>query len=125
MASVNKIILIGNVGKDPEMRYTPSGQAVTKFSLATTRKWKNNDGEPKSRTTWFNIEAWGRMAETLNEYVKKGSRLYVEGRLEVDEYDKDGEKKYFTKVVVGEFQFLSSRDSEEPEEELSEEQIPF
>lgn len=71
------------------------------------------------------IEAWGRMAETLNEYVKKGARLYIEGRLEVDEYEQDGAKKYFTKVVLGEFQFLSTRDSEEAEELPPEEQIPF
>ncbi|MCD6161793.1 MAG: single-stranded DNA-binding protein [candidate division Zixibacteria bacterium] len=113
MASVNKAILIGNLGKDPELRYTPSGQAVAKFSLATTRKWRDKDGQSQEQTTWHNIVCWGRQAEIANEYLRKGRPVYIDGRIDNRSYeDKDGVKKYISEVVVRNFQFLGGRDDQ-------------
>lgn len=112
MASLNKVMLIGNLGKDPELKYTPSGQAVVTFSLATTRKWKDKDGNEKEDTQWHNIKAWGRLAEIINQYAKKGRQVFVEGRLEHRQYEQDGQKKYFTEVVIdinGVFQLLGNK----------------
>ena len=110
MASVNKAILIGNLGKDPEMRYTPSGQAVTKFSMATTERFKDRNGEQQERTTWHNIVVWGRQAEIAKEYLAKGRSVYIEGRIENRSYDdKDGNKRYISEVVVQRMQFLSRK----------------
>jgi single-strand DNA-binding protein len=110
MASVNKAILIGNLGRDPEMRYTPNGQAVTKFSIATTEKFKNRDGEQQERTTWHNIVAWGRQAEVANEFLSKGRPVYIEGRIDNRSYDdKDGNKRYISEVIVQRMQFLGSK----------------
>lgn len=110
MASVNKAILIGNLGRDPEMRYTPNGQAVTKFSIATTEKFKDKNGERQERTTWHNIVAWGRQAEVANEFLSKGKPVYIEGRIENRSYDdKDGNKRYISEVVVQRMQFLGSK----------------
>jgi len=110
MASVNKAILIGNLGKDPELRYTPSGQAVASFSIATTRKWRDKEGQFQEQTDWHNIVAWGKQAETINEYLKKGSPIYIEGRIQNRSYDdKDGVKKWISEVVIREFQFLGGR----------------
>src|SRR3989304_2867462 len=82
MASLNKVMLIGNLGKDPELKYTQGGQAVVTFSLATTRKWKDKEGGDKEDTQWPNIQAWGRTAEVANQYLKKGRQVFIEGRLE-------------------------------------------
>ena len=99
MGSVNKVILVGNLGRDAELRYTPSGAAVAKFSLATTEVWNDKGGQRQERTEWHNIDLWGKQAETLSEYLVKGKQVYVEGRLQTDEYtDKDGNKKKSTKV---------------------------
>jgi single-strand DNA-binding protein len=99
MGSVNKVILVGNLGRDAELRYTPGGAAVAKFSLATTEKWTDKSGSPQERTEWHNIDLWGKQAETLNEYLRKGKQVYVEGRLQTDEYtDKEGIKRKSTRV---------------------------
>lgn len=120
MANLNRVQLIGNVGKEPESTYVPSGKMVTKFSLAVNNTYKVGDEERKE-TEWFNIEAWGKLAEIIKEHVKKGSSLYLEGRLKTDKFEKNGDTKYFTKVVVSSFQFLSGRNTSSSESETSEE----
>lgn len=116
MASVNKVILIGNLGKDPELRYTPGGQAVTNFSIATAERWKDKDGQNQQRTEWHNIVAWGRQAEIANEYLKKGSPVYIEGRLQTRSWeDKDGNKRSVTEIVTQRLQLLGRRAPEEGE----------
>ena len=108
--SVNKAILIGRLGKDPELRYTPSGKAVASFSLATSERWTGQDGQKNESTTWHNIVAWGKQAEVLKEYMAKGREIYVEGRISNRSYDdKDGNKRYISEVVVQNFQFIGSR----------------
>ena len=99
MGSVNKVILVGNLGRDAELRYTPGGASVAKFSIATTEIWNDKGGQRQERTEWHNIDLWGKQAESLSEYLVKGKQVYVEGRLQTDEYtDKDGNKKKSTKV---------------------------
>jgi len=99
MGSVNKVILVGNLGRDAELRYTPGGAAVAKFSLATTEVWNDKSGQRQERTEWHNIDLWGKSAETLSEYLVKGKQVYIEGRLQTDEYtDKEGTKRKSTKV---------------------------
>jgi single-strand DNA-binding protein len=99
MGSVNKVILVGNLGRDAELRYTPGGAAVSKFSLATTEVWTDKQGQRQERTEWHNIDLWGKQAESLNEYLRKGKQVYIEGRLQTDEYtDKEGAKRKSTKV---------------------------
>jgi len=99
MGSVNKVILVGNLGRDAELRYTPGGAAVSKFSLATTETWNDKSGQKQERTEWHNIDIWGKQAETLTEYLRKGKQVYVEGRLQTDEYtDKEGIKRKSTKI---------------------------
>ncbi len=141
----HKIILIGNLGRDPEMRYTPSGQAVTNFSMATTEKWTGQDGQLQERTIWWRVAAFGKMAETVNTYLKKGSKVYIEGRVNAD--PKTGGPRIYTRqdgtagssfeVTASTVKFLSSRgeasaapsgggmaESEHPVEEVGED-IPF
>ncbi len=100
--SVNKVILIGNLGKDPEVKYTPSGTAVAKFSLATNERYKDKEGNWQDRTEWHNITAWARTAEIAGEYLKKGRTVYIEGRLRTDSWEDKNthEKKYRTEIVV-------------------------
>ncbi len=109
--SVNKVILIGNLGKDPEVKYTPSGTPVAKFSLATNERYKDKGGEWQERTEWHNIVAWQRLAEIVGEYVKKGSKLYIEGRLQTSSWEdkQSGEKKYRTEIVANDLVLLSGR----------------
>ncbi|MGB5108003.1 MAG: single-stranded DNA-binding protein [Candidatus Zixiibacteriota bacterium] len=111
MASVNKAILIGNLGKDPELRYTPAGVAVCTFSLATTEKWRDKtSNEQKESTTWHNIVLWRRQAEIAKEYLSKGSPVYIEGRIQTRTYDdKDGNKKWITEIVGDRLQLLGRR----------------
>ncbi|RKX27242.1 MAG: single-stranded DNA-binding protein [Candidatus Zixiibacteriota bacterium] len=108
---VNKAILIGRLGKDPELRYTPSGQAVASFSLATGRTWTGSDGQKNEATTWHNIVAWGKQAETIKEYLRKGREVFIEGRIDNRSYEKkDGSgKAYISEVVVERFQFIGGR----------------
>jgi single-strand DNA-binding protein len=109
--SVNKVILVGNLGKDPEVKYTPSGVPVAKFSLATNERFKDKSGEWQDRTEWHNIIAWQRLAEIVGEYVKKGSKIYIEGRLQTSSWEdkQSGEKKYRTEVVASDLVLLGGR----------------
>lgn len=108
--SVNKVILVGRLGKDPDLRHTQGGKAVASFSLATTERWKDSNGDKQEATTWHNIVAWGRQAETLAEYLDKGQEVYIEGRISNRSYqDKDDNKRYISEVVVQNFQFVGSR----------------
>lgn len=109
--SVNKVILLGNLGKDPEVKYTPSGLPVAKFSLATGERYKDKDGQWQERTEWHNIVAWQRLAEIVGEYVKKGSKLYIEGRIQTRSWDdkQTGEKKYRTEIVANDLVLLGGR----------------
>ena len=112
MASVNKVILIGNLGRDPEVRYTPSGSAVCNISLATTRNWKSKEsGERQEETEWHRVVFYDRLAEIAGEYLKKGRPVYVEGRLKTRKWtDKDGAEKYTTEIIATEMQLLGSRE---------------
>ena len=110
MASVNKVILIGNLGADPELRYTPGGRAVANFRMATSRSWNTKDGEKKEETEWHRIVAWDKLAEILGEYLKKGSPVYVEGRLQTRSWeDQSGVKRYSTEIVALEMKMLGQR----------------
>jgi single-strand DNA-binding protein len=112
MASINKVILIGNLGKDPEVRYTPNGNAVCNLRLATTRTWKNRDsGEKMEETEWHSVVLYDRQAEVAGEYLKKGRPVYIEGRLKTRKWqDKDGHDKYTTEVVADTMQLLGGRE---------------
>ena len=106
--SVNKVILVGNLGKDPELRYSPSGSAVCTFSLATTDRFKNKQGEQQERTEWHNIVVWAGLAEICGKYLTKGKQIYIEGRIQNRSYDdRDGNKRYITEIVANEMQMLS------------------
>jgi len=110
MASVNKVILIGNLGRDPEVRYMPDGGAITNISIATTENWKDKNGEKQEKTEWHRVAFFGKLAEIAGEYLKKGSQVYVEGRLQTRKWqDKDGNDKYTTEVVADRMQMLGSR----------------
>ena len=110
MASVNKVILIGNLGRDPETRYMPDGGAVTNVSIATTESWKDKNGEKQEKTEWHRVAFFGKLAEIAGEYLKKGSQIYVEGRLQTRKWqDKDGQDKYSTEIVADRMQMLGSR----------------
>ncbi|MGH9671465.1 MAG: single-stranded DNA-binding protein [Terriglobales bacterium] len=109
--SVNKVILIGNLGKDPEVKYTPSGTAVAKFSLATNERYKDKAGEWQDRTEWHNIVAWQRLAEIAGEYLKKGRSVYIEGRIQTRSWEDktSGQKKYMTEIVANDLVLLGGR----------------
>jgi single-strand DNA-binding protein len=110
MASLNKVMLIGNLGKDPEVRFTASGQAVTSFSLATGEKFKDKtSGEWVERTEWHKVTLWGKLAELAGEYLSKGKTVYIEGRLQTRKYDKDGVTHYSTEIVGDKMEFLSAK----------------
>ena len=113
MPALNRVQLIGNLGKDPESKFTPTGKKVAHFSLAVSQRWKTGS-ETKEYTEWVNIEAWGRLGEVCQEYLKKGSLVYIEGRLKTEKYEDKGETKYFTKVVALSLQFLDKRKADEP-----------
>jgi single-strand DNA-binding protein len=110
MASVNKVILVGNLGRDPETRYTTGGEAVTNVSIATTDTWKDKSGEKQERTEWHRVAFFGKLAEIAGEYLKKGSQVYVEGRLQTRKWqDKEGQDKYTTEIIADRMQMLGSR----------------
>jgi single-strand DNA-binding protein len=110
MASLNKVMLIGNLGKDPEVRYTASGTAVAGFSLATSDRFKGKNGEWEDRTEWHNITLWGRLAEIAGEYLAKGKTVYIEGRLQTRKWqDRDGRDRYTTEIVGEKMQMLSGK----------------
>lgn len=124
MPALNRVQLIGRLGKDPEGKYTPSGKKVTHFSLAVSQRWKTN-GEAREYTEWVNVEAWGRLGEVCQEYLKKGSLVYVEGRLKTEKYEDKGETKYFTKVVALSLQFLDKKPVDEPVMTVEEEAVDY
>jgi len=110
MASVNKVILVGNLGRDPEVRYTPDNSAITNISIATTDTWKDKSGEKQERTEWHRVAFFGKLAEIAGEYLKKGSQVYVEGRLQTRKWqDKEGQDRYTTEIVADRMQMLGSR----------------
>jgi single-strand DNA-binding protein len=122
MPALNKVQLIGYLGKDPEIRFTPKGSKVCTFSVAVDRRWKSGE-DVKEATDWFNIEVWGKLGEFCQTYLGKGRLVYLEGRLQTDRYEHEGETRYFTKVVARQVQFLDRKPEEEPvveEEELVE-----
>jgi single-strand DNA-binding protein len=110
-AMINKAILVGRLGSDPEVRYTPSGMAVANFNIATNEKWKDKgSGEMKERTEWHRIVAWGRLGEICGEYLAKGKMVYVEGRLQTRSWEKDGVTRYTTEIVAQEMKMLDAKD---------------
>lgn len=110
MASVNKVILIGNLGRDPEVRYMPSGDAVANISIATTETWKDKSGEKQEQTEWHRVALFGKTAEIAGEYLKKGSQVYIEGRLQTRKWtDKEGQERYTTEIRADRMQMLGSR----------------
>ncbi len=113
MAGINKAILVGRLGSDPEVRYTPSGVAVANFNIATSEEWKDKDtGEKKERTEWHRIVAWSKLGEICGEYLSKGRQVYIEGRIQTRSWeDRDGNKKYTTEIVAADVQFLGGRDA--------------
>ncbi|NNL87099.1 MAG: single-stranded DNA-binding protein [Myxococcales bacterium] len=110
MASVNKVILVGNLGRDPELRYTQNGQAVANFSVATTDRWNSKEGQREERTEWHRIVAWGKTAELCAQYLSKGRSVYIEGRIQSREWeDREGQKRNTTEIVAQTVQFLGGR----------------
>lgn len=110
---VNKVILVGNVGNDPEVRYMPNGNAVANISIATSETWKDKgNGEQQEKTEWHRVVFFNRLAEIVEQYVKKGSKLYIEGRLQTRSYDKDGQKHYSTEIVASEMQMLDTKSTQ-------------
>ena len=107
---LNKVMLIGNLGRDPEMRYTPSGKPVTSFSLASSRSWVSSDGERREETEWFNVVAWGNLAEICNQHLARGQQVYIEGRLQTRSWEDDNGQRHFrTEVVANEMIILGNR----------------
>jgi single-strand DNA-binding protein len=108
---LSKVMVIGNVGRDPEMRYIPSGRPVTSFSVATSRSWTNSEGEHREETEWFNVVAWGKLAEICKQHLRKGQQVYVEGRLQTRSWeDSDGNRRFRTELVANEMIVLDRRD---------------
>lgn len=125
MTGLNKCMIIGNLGSDPEMRFTPSGSPVTTFSLACNRKFQQ-EGQTKEETEWFNIVAWNKQAESCNQYLNKGSQVYVEGRLHTRSWDgQDGQKHYRTEVIASQVIFLDKRQGGQKETEDYPDDLPF
>jgi single-strand DNA-binding protein len=127
---LNKIMIIGNLGRDPEMRYTPSGRPVTSFSVAVSRSWNTSDGERHTETEWFNVVAWGNLAEICKQYLAKGQRVYVEGRLQTRRWeDAEGRKHTSTEIVANEMIILEDRrdtnNASNEVEESEEDEFPF
>ena len=133
---LNKVMIIGNVGRDPEMRYTPSGSAVTSFSVAVSRRWTTPDNQQRDETEWFNVVAWDKLAETCNQLITKGRKVYIEGRLQTRSWEgQDGQKRYRTEVVAMNMLLLDPRqqgggggqrdDAGFPSDEMEPDDIPF
>ena len=132
---LNKVMIIGNVGRDPEMRYTPSGSAVTSFSVAVGRRWTTPDNQQRDETEWFNVVAWDKLAETCNQLITKGRKVYIEGRLQTRSWEgQDGQKRYRTEVVAQNMLLLDPRqqgsgaprdDAGFPTDEVEPDDIPF
>jgi len=125
MPALNRVQLIGRLGKDPETRFTPTGKKVAHFSLAVSNRWKSANGETKEYTEWVNIEAWGGLADICQQYLQKGRLVYLEGRLKTEKYEEKGETKYYTKVVALQMQMLDRKPEEEPVATVEEEQAEY
>lgn len=128
MAGVNKCIFVGNLGKDPEMRFTPSGSPVTSFSVAVNRKWNTQEGETKEETEWVNVVTWNKQAETCNQFLAKGALVYVEGRLHTRRWDdQQGVTHYRTELIANQVVFLGGKKAEQEtvQDEFPAEDIPF
>ncbi len=127
MPALNRVQLIGRLGKDPESRFTPTGKKVAHFSVAISNRWKDREGEMRESTEWVNVEAWERLGETCQQYLRKGSLVYVDGRLKTDKVENQGDTRYFTKVVAQTVQFLDNRPAsdelEEPTDPIGEEEL--
>lgn len=129
--SVNKVILVGHLGNDPESRYTPSGSAVTNFNMATNESWRTSEGEIREKTEWHRCVLFGKQAETANEFLRKGSMVYLEGRLQTRSWeDKEGAKRYTTEIIGNSFTMLGGRGGEkarpaEPDAVSDEDDLPF
>ena len=114
MRGVNKAIIVGNLGQDPQTRYMPSGSAVTNISIATSEKWKDKQtGEPRERTEWHRVAAFGRLAEIMAEYLRKGSQVYIEGKLRTRKWDKDGQTHYTTEIIADQMQMLGGKQNQQ------------
>ncbi len=125
MRGLNKVMIIGQLGRDPEMRYTPGGRPVTSFSVATTRSWISGDGDRREETEWFNVVAWGTLAEICKQHLRKGQSVYVEGRLQTRGWDDpDGKKHFRTELVANEMIILSDRRAEPSDEGMVTEAPP-
>lgn len=109
MASFNKVILLGNLTRDPELKYTPKGTAACQIGMAVNRKWKNDQGQEQEEVTFLDVQSWGKQAEAIAQYLRKGSPLFVEGRLKLEEWEKDGKKVSKLRVVLESFQFIGGR----------------
>jgi single-strand DNA-binding protein len=119
--SFNKIILVGNLGRDPELRYTPQGTPVCSFTMATSERRKDRNGEFQEQTTWFKVTLWNRLAETASQYLQKGRQVYIEGRLRIEEYtDREGRPRTSLEVTATEMHFIGSRQDEQPAGERAE-----
>jgi single-strand DNA-binding protein len=133
MASLNKIMVIGNLGTDPEMRFTPNGNQVTSFRIASTRTYTTSEGEKQQETEWFTVTTWGKLAETCNQFLAKGRRAYVEGRLRTRNWEgQDGQKRFNTEIVANTVIFLDRpgaaplpEDTEGGAEDIQPEELPF
>jgi single-strand DNA-binding protein len=129
MRGLNKVMVIGNVGRDPEMRYIPSGKPVTSFSVATSRSWTNSEGERREETEWFNVVAWGNLAEICKQHLRRGQQVYIEGRLQTRSWeDHEGKKRFRTELVASEMILLGGRRSASEAIEstgVGEEEVPF
>lgn len=113
--SLNKLLLIGNLGKDPEVRFTSGGRAVARFPVATSEQWTDQNGERQERTEWHNVVVWGKQAETCGQYLAKGRQVFIEGSVRTRQYDdKDGNKRYITEVIAQRVQFLGGRGGDAP-----------
>ncbi|MFZ2095444.1 MAG: single-stranded DNA-binding protein [Anaerolineales bacterium] len=127
---LNKVMIIGNLGRDPEMRYTPSGRPVTTFSVATSRSWNTSEGEKHVETEWFNVVAWSNLAEICKQYLTKGQQVYIEGRLQTRHWDdQDGNKHTSVEIVANEMIILGERretgETSTESESVDEEEFPF
>lgn len=121
--TLNKVVLIGRLGKDPELKYTPSGTAVANFTIATNESYKDKDGKKVENTDWHKVVAWNKLAEICGQYLKKGSLVFIEGKIKTRSYDKDGVKHYITEIVADEMQMLSAESK--AEKEMSTDDMPF
>lgn len=111
MASINKAIIIGSLGRDPEKRFSPSGDAITTFSVATSETWKDKEGVKQEKTEWHNVVAYRKLAEICGEYLKKGSSVYLEGKIYTRQWEKDGVKRYATEIIIDTMQMLGGKDN--------------